>query len=99
MTSKDYKSSTKRSGSPCSFSPALSLLTSVTFLRSMVNSMEERLSIATFLLPSEDSEVGPLPGLTKGRKDNYKKMSYREFMKAFFSSKLAGKSMVESIKL
>jgi len=67
--------------------------------RAMINAKEERLSIATFHGPREDSVIGPLAEIAKGYKPKYVSMSYKEFMKAYFSTKLEGRRLMESLKL
>ncbi|CAL9204527.1 unnamed protein product [Musa hybrid cultivar] len=67
--------------------------------RAMINAKVERLSIATFHGPREDSVIGPLAEIVKGYKPKYVSMSYKEFMKAYFSTKLEGRRLMESLKL
>nr|XP_009387721.2 PREDICTED: S-norcoclaurine synthase 1-like [Musa acuminata subsp. malaccensis] len=67
--------------------------------RAIINAKEERLSIATFHGISEDSVIGPLAEIVKGYKPKYVSMSYREFMKTYFSTKLEGRRLMESLKL
>ena len=67
--------------------------------RATVNTEKERLSIAAFHGPDHDSMVGPLPELLKSGKEHYKTMSYGDYMKTFFSAKLEGRSLLESMKL
>ncbi|KAG1362160.1 S-norcoclaurine synthase 1 [Cocos nucifera] len=67
--------------------------------RATINTEKERLSVAAFHGPDHDSTVGPLPELLKGGKEHYKTMSYKDYMKTYFSVKLEGRSLLESIKL
>ncbi|WOL00243.1 hypothetical protein Cni_G08956 [Canna indica] len=67
--------------------------------RAIVNTRRERLSVAAFHFPKEDAVIGPLPGLVKEGKAKYKSENYRALMKAFYGSKLDGKSLVERLKL
>ncbi|CAL9162202.1 unnamed protein product [Musa hybrid cultivar] len=68
--------------------------------RAVINTEKERLSVATFLLPSEDAVIGPLPELvTKGCEEKYKTMSYRDFLRMFYARKLDGRSLLESLRL
>ncbi|KAJ8511665.1 hypothetical protein OPV22_002099 [Ensete ventricosum] len=67
--------------------------------RAIINVKEERFSIAAFRGPREDSVVGPLAEIVKGGKPKYVSMSYGEFMKTYFSAKLEGRRLMESLKL
>ncbi|CAL9204529.1 unnamed protein product [Musa hybrid cultivar] len=68
--------------------------------QAIINTKEERVSIATFHGPREYSAmVGPLAEIVKGCKPKYVSMSYGEFMKAYLSTKLEGRKLMESLKL
>uniref|UniRef100_A0A804L437 Fe2OG dioxygenase domain-containing protein n=1 Tax=Musa acuminata subsp. malaccensis TaxID=214687 RepID=A0A804L437_MUSAM len=68
--------------------------------QAIINVKEERLSIATFHGPREYSAVvGPLAEIVKGCNPKYVSMSYGEFMKAYLSTKLEGRRLMESLKL
>ncbi|CAD5195354.1 2-oxoglutarate-dependent dioxygenase 11-like [Musa acuminata AAA Group] len=67
--------------------------------RAIINAKKERHSIATFHGPREDLMVGPLSEIVKECKPKYVSMSYKEFMKTYFSAKLEGRSLMESLKL
>lgn len=67
--------------------------------RAIINTEKERLSIAAFHGPDHDAMVGPHSEVLKGGKENYKTMSYRDYMKTYFSVKLEGRSLLESMKL
>jgi len=66
--------------------------------RAMINPVKERISIATFHSPGNGATVGPLPELVKSCEKKYESMSYEEFMKTYFSAKLDGRSLLESMK-
>ncbi|RWW38699.1 hypothetical protein BHE74_00056073 [Ensete ventricosum] len=59
----------------------------------------ERLSIAAFHGPREDSMIGPLAEIVKGCESKYVSISYGEFIKAYFSVKLDGRRLMDSLKL
>ncbi|KAJ9564872.1 hypothetical protein OSB04_000838 [Centaurea solstitialis] len=64
--------------------------------RAIVNSEKERLSIATFLGPKWDGDLGPAPSLiTSGTPPRYKRISVMDFNKNFFSKELKSKSNLE----
>lgn len=67
--------------------------------RAMINTKKERLSLATFHSPCHDAMVGPLPELVKGGEKKYKTVSLDDYMKAYLSGELDGKSRIESMKL
>ncbi|CAD5195352.1 unnamed protein product [Musa acuminata subsp. malaccensis] len=67
--------------------------------RAIINAKKERHSIATFHGPRKDSVVGPFAEIVKGCKPKYMSMSYREFRKAYFSTKLEGRRLIERLKL
>ncbi|CAL9781016.1 unnamed protein product, partial [Musa acuminata subsp. burmannicoides] len=67
--------------------------------RAIINLKEERITIAALHGPREDSVIGPLTEIVKGCKPKYVSMSYGEFMKIYFSTKLEGRRLVESLKL
>ncbi|XP_042414725.1 2-oxoglutarate-dependent dioxygenase 11-like [Zingiber officinale] len=67
--------------------------------RAMINPNKERLSIATFLFAKDDGQIGPLPGIMKGGKENFITWSYKEYQKSFYTSKLDGPSILEKMKI
>ncbi|XP_062087254.1 protein SRG1-like [Humulus lupulus] len=68
--------------------------------RATVNSAQERLSIATFLNPSVDAEIGPAHGLvTQQNPALYKTLGLRDYVKGLFSRELDGKSYIDAMKL
>ncbi|KAI3824390.1 hypothetical protein L1987_05848 [Smallanthus sonchifolius] len=63
--------------------------------RAVVNSEKERISIATFVNPNLDKEIGPALSLvTPERPARYTRIAFVDFMKNFFSKKL-NKSNIE----
>ncbi|PKU81505.1 Protein SRG1 [Dendrobium catenatum] len=66
--------------------------------RAIIN-IEERLSIATFHLPSIDVLLRPFPGLVNSNGELYKTISAKEYTREYFAGKLNGKNALESMKL
>ncbi|KAI7756994.1 hypothetical protein M8C21_027087 [Ambrosia artemisiifolia] len=61
--------------------------------RAVVNSKKERLSIATFLNPKLDCEIGPAPSLiTSETPPKYTRVTVVDFFKNLFSTELKRKS-------
>ncbi|XP_042429877.1 2-oxoglutarate-dependent dioxygenase 11-like [Zingiber officinale] len=66
--------------------------------RVVVNTEMERLSIATFHSPKSDAVIGPLQEMIGGSGAKYRSVDHESFMKLFFSSKLDGKSFLDSMR-
>ncbi|KAK1262706.1 S-norcoclaurine synthase 1 [Acorus gramineus] len=67
--------------------------------RGMVDREKERLSIATFMSPSFETEFGPLPELVRDGEAFYKSINYGKFINLFGSEKLNGKGHMDAVKL
>ncbi|XP_011085300.1 protein SRG1-like [Sesamum indicum] len=68
--------------------------------RATVNSKKERLSIATFLSPNLDGQLGPASSLvTPQTPANFKTIGVTEYFKGLFSRKLAGKSYLDLMRI
>uniref|UniRef100_A0A803NPU2 Non-haem dioxygenase N-terminal domain-containing protein n=1 Tax=Cannabis sativa TaxID=3483 RepID=A0A803NPU2_CANSA len=68
--------------------------------RAIVNSTDERMSIATFLNSNEDCEIGPSHSLiTQQNPAIYKTMSSKDYIKSMFSREYNGKSHIDAFKL
>ncbi|CAJ2659492.1 unnamed protein product [Trifolium pratense] len=68
--------------------------------RAMVNSEKERLSIATFYSPKQDSVVGPVESLISEQNPaRFKKIGVEEYFKNFFARKLEGKSFIDVLRI
>ncbi|GAB2299056.1 hypothetical protein Dimus_033130 [Dionaea muscipula] len=68
--------------------------------RAVVNSVKERLSIASFYSPRLEGEVGPTPSLiTPETPAMYKTVAFSDFSECFFSRKLYGKSQIDQLKI
>ncbi|PNX60471.1 protein SRG1-like [Trifolium pratense] len=68
--------------------------------RAIVNSEKERLSIATFYSPKQDSVVGPVESLISEQNPaRFKKIGVEEYFKNFFARKLEGKSFIDVLRI
>lgn len=68
--------------------------------RATVNSVKERISIAFFVSPKFDAQVGPATSLMSPENPPlFKRVGMEEFVKTFFSHKLNGKSYLECMKI
>ncbi|KAK9106499.1 hypothetical protein Syun_022510 [Stephania yunnanensis] len=67
--------------------------------RAVVNSKEERLSIAAFHSSSSNVDIGPIPDLVKENDPNYITVSYGEFERHIITNKLDGKSLLDYMKI
>ncbi|PQQ18713.1 protein SRG1-like [Prunus yedoensis var. nudiflora] len=66
--------------------------------RATVNSVKERLSIATFHNPGPDGEIGPASSLvTEQTPAVYKRVGVQDYVKALFERKLQGKSFLDEL--
>lgn len=61
--------------------------------RATINSMEERISVATFYSPRIDGELGPAPSLvTQNTPALFERTGVADYFRGIFARKLAGKS-------
>ncbi|KDP21186.1 hypothetical protein JCGZ_21657 [Jatropha curcas] len=68
--------------------------------RATVNSVKERLSIATFYSPKLNGEMGPAPSLvTEERPALFRKIGVADFFKGYFSRELVGKSYLDVMRI
>lgn len=68
--------------------------------RATVDSVKERLSIATFYNPRVDAEIGPVNSLiTERTPASYRTLEYQEYVRGLFARKLDGKSYIDAMKL
>ncbi|WOG86151.1 hypothetical protein DCAR_0205352 [Daucus carota subsp. sativus] len=68
--------------------------------RGVVNSVKERMSIATFLSPKVDAEFGPAPSLlTSQAPPKFKWIAAADFFKGYFAQKLAGKCYLDTLRI
>ncbi|KAK8484996.1 hypothetical protein V6N13_063035 [Hibiscus sabdariffa] len=82
----------------------LEILTNGTYTsiehRAVVNSEEERLSIATFYSPKLDAEIGPAPSLvTPQTPPKFKTMLVSDYFKRLFKRRLGGKSQLDDLRI
>ncbi|CDP20897.1 unnamed protein product [Coffea canephora] len=67
--------------------------------RATVNLHNEGLSIATFLVPKLDGDMGPAPSLiTAENPAIFRRISIIDYLKAFFYRELDGKSFVDALR-
>ncbi|XP_038723415.1 protein SRG1-like [Tripterygium wilfordii] len=68
--------------------------------RAMVNSVKERLSIATFYSPKLDSDMGPAPSLVSPENPAmFRRIGTADYFKGYFSRKLGGKSYLDVMRI
>ncbi|KAJ0769996.1 putative codeine 3-O-demethylase [Helianthus annuus] len=68
--------------------------------RATVNSERERLSIATFINPNINGEIGPAPSLvTAETPPNFARVAALDFFQNLFSKELKGKSNLEKYRI
>ncbi|KAF5745597.1 protein SRG1-like [Tripterygium wilfordii] len=68
--------------------------------RAMVNSTKERISIAFFMYPKFEADIGPVSSLINLQNPPlFKKIGMEQYLEDFFSRKLDGKSHLEYMKI
>ncbi|KAK0592597.1 hypothetical protein LWI29_022056 [Acer saccharum] len=69
--------------------------------RAVTNEKRSRMSIATFLIPSDEVDIGPLESMVedKNHPRMYKKIKYLDFLRHSLGGKLDGKAHTEFLKL
>uniref|UniRef100_A0A5B6ZXD2 Fe2OG dioxygenase domain-containing protein n=1 Tax=Davidia involucrata TaxID=16924 RepID=A0A5B6ZXD2_DAVIN len=68
--------------------------------RAIVNSDKERLSIATFLSPKLDGDLGPAPSLISPETPAlFRRVGTADYFRGFFSRELRGKSYVDVLRI
>ncbi|KAK0578364.1 hypothetical protein LWI29_009150 [Acer saccharum] len=68
--------------------------------RATVNSLKERISIATFCSPKMDGEICPAPSLvTPETPAMFRRISVVDYIKGLFSQKIDGKSYIHSMRI
>ncbi|CAN1808463.1 Protein SRG1 [Linum perenne] len=68
--------------------------------RATVNSNTERLSVATFLSPKLDGELGPAQSLvTPNTPPKFKRLLVKDYFKGLFERELNGKSYLDAMKV
>ncbi|KAF8008403.1 hypothetical protein BT93_K2169 [Corymbia citriodora subsp. variegata] len=67
--------------------------------RATVNSMKERLSVATFYSPNLEGEMGPTPSLiTSGKPALFRRVGVADYFRGFYSRELQGKSYLDIMR-
>ncbi|KAK0579860.1 hypothetical protein LWI29_032712 [Acer saccharum] len=68
--------------------------------RATVNSLKERISVATFCNPKMDGEIGPAPSLvTPETPAMFRRISTIDYIKGLFSRKIDGKSYLDAMRI
>ncbi|XP_017232575.1 oxoglutarate-dependent flavonoid 7-O-demethylase 1 [Daucus carota subsp. sativus] len=68
--------------------------------RGVVDSVKERLSIATFLHPKIDGEFGPAPSLLSPQNPpKFRRVGTAEFLKGYLAQKLSGKCYLDTLRM
>ncbi|XP_048132572.1 protein SRG1-like [Rhodamnia argentea] len=68
--------------------------------RAIVNSMKERLSIATFHSPKLEGEFGPAPSLiTLDKPALFRRIGMADYLRGLFSRELQGKSYLDAMRI
>ncbi|KAF9620868.1 hypothetical protein IFM89_015109 [Coptis chinensis] len=68
--------------------------------RAIVNSVKERLSVATFYSTKLDAELGPAPSLiTANNPASFRTVAVEKYFKEFFARKLNGKSYLDFMRI
>ena len=68
--------------------------------RATVNSLKERISIATFCSPKMDGEICPAPSLvTPETPAMFRRISVVDYIKELFLHKLDGKSHLDAMRI
>ena len=68
--------------------------------RATVNSVRERLSMATFYSPSLEVDMGPAPSLiTPESPALFKRIGVADYFRGFFSRKLDGKAYIDAMRI
>ncbi|KAL8091119.1 oxoglutarate-dependent flavonoid 7-O-demethylase 1-like [Apium graveolens] len=68
--------------------------------RGVVNSVKERMSIATFLSPKLDGEFGPAPSIISSQAPpKFKRIASADFFKGYFVQKLVGKCYLDTLRI
>jgi len=68
--------------------------------RAIVNSVKERMSIATFHNPKLDGEMGPAPSLLSADSPpQFRRISVADYFKGDFSRQLVRKSYLDSMRI
>ncbi|KAK1382094.1 Thebaine 6-O-demethylase [Heracleum sosnowskyi] len=68
--------------------------------RGVVNSVKERMSLATFLAPNLHGDFGPAPSLLSSETSpKFKRINSVDFVNGYFAQKLDGKSYLDTLRI
>lgn len=68
--------------------------------RGVVNSVKERMSLATFLIPNLHEDFGPAPSLLSSETPpKFIRINTTDFLKGFYAQKLDGKSYLSTLRI
>lgn len=68
--------------------------------RATVNSVQERISVATFYSPKLTAEIGPSHSLTNPQNPPlYRRVTVEKYLKDLLARELNGKSLIETMKI
>ncbi|XP_048326134.2 S-norcoclaurine synthase 1 [Ziziphus jujuba] len=67
--------------------------------RAVTNTKKERISIATFVLPDEGAQIGPVESMMVDRPRLYRNVKFLDYLKQLLDKKLDGKSHTSFLKL
>ncbi|CAL0308036.1 unnamed protein product [Lupinus luteus] len=68
--------------------------------RATINSVKERISVATFHRPGLNRVIGPVPSLvTPERSAVFRRIGVADYYKGYFSRTLPGKSFIDLLKI
>ncbi|XP_022748497.1 protein SRG1-like [Durio zibethinus] len=69
--------------------------------RAITTEKKERISIAAFVFPDEEQEIGPLESMVDElhRPRMYRKMKYVDYVRQVFTRKMEGKAHIDIVKL
>ena len=69
--------------------------------RAVTNEMKPRISVATFVIPAEEAEIGPLEPVLQNlcRPKMYKNFKYVDYLRYTLGRKMDGKSSLQFLML
>lgn len=69
--------------------------------RAITNEKKERISIATFVFPDEEQEIGPLESMVDElhRPRMYRKIEYVDYLRQVLNRRMEGKAHTDIVKL
>ena len=67
--------------------------------RAITNEEKPRISIATFLFPDDEQEIGPLESMIDDRPRMYRNIKYLEYIREKFARRMEGKAHTDFVKL